>query len=373
MLIRHSIFLPQKPFEKADTLQVRNLVGCAEPIKTTSSLHVILILSLFASQSHADRVAERDGTVDGQQSYTGAIVSDVIAEQLHTLEKVVCLLCILLGLDGTYVLQSVLLLSNNFAQTHRIFPELAHLAILLPSPSYAAVAQFGITQLMDEVPRTLSPESSAVDTGKWIGRVVIAVILAEGIWGFIVSVTNNLVLPVLARTMGAGDIQSPLYLGKGDFNVPALFTAVLELCFAGIAAVILNSWLQRKPKVTRTRAVRVSPIPMQSIAPTQPMAPPPSPPAVVPVQASVPVPSSAPMAANVLVPTPATPAAVPAQTTASPTAPSPGQFWSPPEPPPQPKVAAPPPPPKAKPSKPKPPKEVYYNIVGEPINPTEDD
>jgi hypothetical protein len=218
----------------------------------------------------------------------------------------------------------------------------------------------------------LSPESSTVDTGKWIGRVVIAVILAEGIWGFIVSVTNNLVLPVLARTMGA-DVQSPLYLGKGDFNVPALFTAVLELCFAGIAAVILNSWLQRKPKVTRIRAVRVSPIPMQSMAPTQPIAPPPSPPAVVPVQASVSLPLSAPVAATVPVPAPATPAAVPAQTMASPTAASPGQFWSPPEPPPQPKVAVPPPAPKAKPSKPKPPKEVYYNIVGEPINPTEDD
>jgi len=223
---------------------------------------------------------------------------------------------------------------------------------------------------MDEVPRTPSSESSAVDTGKWIGRVVIAVILAEGIWGFIVSVTNNLVLPVLARTMG-GDVQSPLYLGKGDFNVPALFTAVLELCFAGIAAVILNSWLQRKPRVTRSRAVRVSPIPMQSIAPPQPMAPTPSP-AVVPVQASVLVPSSPPMAATVPVPAPVTPVAAPAQTT-SPAAPSPGQFWSPPEPPPQPKVAVPPPPPKAKPAKPKPPKEVYYNIVGEPINPTEDD
>jgi hypothetical protein len=226
---------------------------------------------------------------------------------------------------------------------------------------------------MDEVPRTLSPESSAVDTGKWIGRVVIAVILAEGIWGFIVSVTNNLILPALARTMG-GDVQSPLYLGKGDFNVPALFTAVLELCFAGIAAVILNSWLQRKPRMTRTRAVvRVSPIAMPSIAPTQPMSPPPSSPAVVPVQASDSVASSAPIAATVPVPAPATPAAVPAQTTASPAAPSPGQFWSPPEPTPQPKVAVPPPPPKAKPSKPKPPKEVYYNIVGEPINPTEDD
>ena len=29
--------------------------------------------------------------------------------------------------------------------------------------------------------------------------------------------------------------------------------------------------------------------------------------------------------------------------------------------------------PPAKPAKPKPPKEIYYNIVGEPINPTEDD
>jgi hypothetical protein len=205
--------------------------------------------------------------------------------------------------------------------------------------------------------------------------VVIAVILAEGIWGFIVSVTNNLVLPVLARTMGGGDVQSPLYLGKGDFNVPALFTAVLELCFAGIAAVILNSWLQRKPRMTRTRAVRVSPIPMQSITPTQPTAPPPSPPAVVPVQASVSVPSSPAMSATAPVPAPATPAAAPAQTTASPLAPSPSpsQFWSsPPQPAPQAKVAAPPPP-KAKPTKPKPPKEVYYNIVGEPINPTEDD
>jgi len=214
---------------------------------------------------------------------------------------------------------------------------------------------------MDDVPRTLSPEPSAADTSKWIGRVVIAVILAEGIWGFIVSLTNNLVLPVLARTMGA-DVQSPLYLGKGDFNVPALFTAVLELCFAGIAAVILNSVLQRKPSVTRTRAVRVSPIPVQSIAPTQPTTPPPpprpSPPAVVPVQASV----SVPVAALAPVPAPATPAAAPA----------PAQVWSPPEAP-QPKVAAPPTPPKAKPSKPKPPKEVYYNIVGEPINPTEDD
>jgi hypothetical protein len=232
------------------------------------------------------------------------------------------------------------------------------------------VAQFASHNFMDEVPRTLSPESSAVDTGKWIGRVVIAVLVAEGIWGFIVSATNNLVLPALARTMG-GDVQSPLYLGKGDFNVPALFTSVLELCFVGIAAVILNSVMQRKPRVTRTRAVRVSPIPVQSIGPMQPTAPPPSPPAVVPVQTSVSLPPSAPMIMTAPVPAPVTPVAAPAQAT-SPAAPALAQFWSPPEPP-APKVAPTPPVPKAKPSKPKPPKEVYYNIVGEPINPTEDD
>jgi hypothetical protein len=221
---------------------------------------------------------------------------------------------------------------------------------------------------MDEIPRTLSSESYAPDAGKWIARVVIAVILAEGIWGLIVSVTNNLILPLLARTMG-GDIQSPLYLGKGDFNVPALFTAVLELCFAGIVAVLSNSWLQRKSPVNRGRAIRVSPIPVQ------PAAPPPSPPMVVPVPASV----SAPQPSNT--PIPAAPAALSssAALTAAPSA-SPSQFWSPAETSPQPKAAAPPPkpaapapPPKAKPVKPKPPKEIYYNIVGEPINPTEDD
>jgi len=214
---------------------------------------------------------------------------------------------------------------------------------------------------MDDIPRTSLPEPSAVDAGKWIGRVVIAVILAEGIWGFIVSITNNLLLPLLARTMG-GDVQSPLYLGKGDFNVPALFTSVLELCFAGIAAVILNSWVQRKPTVTRSKVVRVGPIPAQP-AVTQPTLP-----SVAPVPAAVSVPP--PVASPVPVPTPLSPSASspPAQV------PQPGQFWSPPEAA-QPKAAAAPTPPKApaKPAKPKPPKEVYYNIVGEPINPTEDE
>jgi hypothetical protein len=239
----------------------------------------------------------------------------------------------------------------------RIVPVLAHLAILLPFPTSAAVSQFASHTLMDEIPQTSSPEWSAAETGRWIGRVVIAVILAEAIWGFIASLTSSLILPLLARTMG-GDAQSPLYLGKGDINVPALFAAVLELCFAGIVAALLNSVVQRKPKMIRVKSVRVSPIPAQPAAPPAP--------AVAPVKVAV---SEAPPITPVVAYTAPQPPAPPPATT------TPEQFSSPPEPAPQPKAAAPPPPakPPAKPAKPKPPKEIYYNIVGEPINPTEDD
>ena len=207
--------------------------------------------------------------------------------------------------------------------------------------------------------------------------MVIAVILAEAIWEFIVSVTNGLVLPLLARTMG-GDVQSPLYLGKGDINGPALFTAVLELCFAGIAAVVLNSFLQRKAGVPR-KLVRVTSIPAQPSIPVQSPAPPPSVPVAAPVQAAVSVPP--PVTPAVSAPAPVMIPAAPPQVTASATASSAtapkasdsAQSWSPPAPSPQAKAAAPPPLVKPKPAKPKPPKEIYYNIVGEPINPTEDD
>jgi hypothetical protein len=179
---------------------------------------------------------------------------------------------------------------------------------------------------MDQTSETSSSQAPAADTGKWIGLLLIAVLVGEGVWGLIVSLTNNLVLPFLSRTMGA-DPQSPLYLGKGDFNIPALFTSVLELCFAGIVGVILNSWV-RKP--VRRKAGRAK------LVPTDPRITVPSVPAVTPP--------------------PATP---PAE-----------QFWSPPQPtPPKPAASVSPP---AMPARPKPPKEIIYNSVGEPINPTEE-
>jgi hypothetical protein len=196
---------------------------------------------------------------------------------------------------------------------------------------------------MDDIGRTRSAESSTADATKWIGRVLIAVLLGEGIWGLIVSITSNLVLPFLARTMGA-DAQSPLYLGKGDFNLPAVFISVLELCFAGMVAVILSAGVRRKPMPTHGKSARISPIPSPAPAP---------PPEVVPARPAASMPPPTPLPAP-------------------PSSPS-DQFWSPPGPPAQSKASVPPlPPPTTKPARPKPAKAVYYNLVGEPINPTED-
>lgn len=194
--------------------------------------------------------------------------------------------------------------------------------------------------------QTSAPEST-LSPGKWIGQLVAALILAEGIWGFLASLTSNLLVPLLARVMQV-DPQSPLYLGKGEVNVPALFNSVLALCLAGIAFVLLHEWSRRKGAPVRVKMVRVTKkvsqptgAPLSIAAPPEPVAAP----TQLPVN-SLPV----------------------AQISQAPV------FSAPPGPPPEQSKPAPPPDvAPAKPAKPKPPKEVYYNIVGEPINPTEND
>jgi hypothetical protein len=52
---------------------------------------------------------------------------------------------------------------------------------------------------MDEN-QTSAPEST-LSPVKWIGQLVAAVILAEGIWGFLASLTTNLLVPLMARVM----------------------------------------------------------------------------------------------------------------------------------------------------------------------------
>ena len=48
--------------------------------------------------------------------------------------------------------------------------------------------------------KTFTSEGS--DARKWIGRIIIAVILGEAIWSLIVSVMNNLVVPWLGDVVG---------------------------------------------------------------------------------------------------------------------------------------------------------------------------
>jgi hypothetical protein len=155
-----------------------------------------------------------------------------------------------------------------------------------------------------------------------VRRFIVAVILGEAIWSLLVSITNNLAVPALARVMG-GDVQSPLYLGRPDYNIPALLISFLQACLAGIAAVLVNSWPQSRG--AHAKVVRVAPATVDR------------PPVLAP---SIVTPSA-----------PET--AIPVEATASnpPAPPKPAQSVVQPTPT----------------AKPKHPKKVYYNIVGDPV------
>ena len=196
---------------------------------------------------------------------------------------------------------------------------------------------------MDEKQTSAPP--STLNPARWVAELVAAVILAEGIWGLLASLTSNLLVPLLARVMD-GDPQSPSYLGRGELKVPALFNSFLAFCLAAIVFVLLHGWSQRKPAPVRVRMMRVpkkvsqpAARPLSILAPPEPVA--------VPTQTVVTPPPARQISQA---PVSAPPVSTPQQSKPTP-----------------PLVVAP-----AKPAKPQPPKEVYYNIVGEPINPTED-
>jgi len=176
-----------------------------------------------------------------------------------------------------------------------------------------------------------------IPAGRWLALIVAAVILAEGIWGMLVSITRSLLVPLVARITG-GDSQSALYLGKGDINIPDLFGSILQVCLAGIVFLLIKSWASSRPRAKAPRTVKIG----------------------KPVSASLSV-------------TPQTVAAA-AQATAASAVP-PSQPSSQPEVRTSPHAAAPsvPPQPMAKADEPQKAKEVYYNIVGEPISPAEDE
>ncbi len=212
--------------------------------------------------------------------------------------------------------------------------------------------------------QTVKPfTSEAMDTRRWIARIIMAVILGEAIWGLIVSVMNNVVVPWLGDVMGQS-AGLPTSFTQRPYNYPDLFVSVLEFCIAALVAAVLNYFFQAgTTKTIRTvkrsspavEPARVFPQPTTTAALTQTPSPytPPAPavkaePVTVPAPAAV---SAAP---------PPTPAARPAAL--APTTPVDEAV-----------VAKPiPPVPKTEPAKPKKTKDVYYNIVGEPM-PSDDE
>ena len=213
--------------------------------------------------------------------------------------------------------------------------------------------------------------SEGADVRKWIGGIIMAVILGEAIWSLIVSVMNNLVVPWLGDVMGQSS-GLPTSFTQRPYDYPDVFVSVLEFCIAGIVALILSYFFQWQ------RAGRVKPV--KSSVPTTVVEPariiPQATAAAATTQATSPVAPSAPVAK----PDPVT---SPVPVTVAPAAPAPFVALRPVA---RPVAVAPlapslansvaakllPSAPKAEPSKLKKPKEVYYNIVGEPMPSDED-
>jgi large-conductance mechanosensitive channel len=215
---------------------------------------------------------------------------------------------------------------------------------------------------MDEAPKTLTSEGP--DARKWIGRLIIAVILGEAIWSLIVSVMNNLVVPWLGDVIGQSS-RLPTSFTQRPYNYPDLFVSILEFGIAATIAVILNYFFQRQ------RVIRVKPV--NSPVPVEPAR-------VVPQAVTV---ANTQGTSAVALPAPATkpdfltPAA-PIKVAPAGPAPSVSQTRpvavAPPAPPVAKSPATKPLPtaPKAEPPKVNKPKEAYYNSVGEPV-PSDDD
>lgn len=234
---------------------------------------------------------------------------------------------------------------------------------------------------MDQAGKTFTSEGT--DPRKWIGRIIMAVILGEAIWNLIVSVMNYLVVPWLGDVFGQSS-GLPTSFTQRPYDYPDLFVSVVEFCIAGLVAAIINYFFQR-PRAVRVKTVKNA-VPVAPVEPLR-VVPPPATTAVLPqpalpqaafpqaiTQVVPPVAPSAPVAkpepvlpAAPVITRPAAPPPVVTPTTARPAAVAPSA-------PPVASSPAKPLPPalKAEPPKPKKPKEVYYNIVGEPM-PSDDD
>jgi|KBSMisStandDraft_5_1062788.scaffolds.fasta_scaffold267228_1 large-conductance mechanosensitive channel len=237
------------------------------------------------------------------------------------------------------------------------------------------------------------PAGSFPSDRRWIVRIIIAVILGEAVWTLIVSIMNNVIVPWLGDLMGPS-AGLPTSFVQRPYNYPELFVSIFEVCIAGLVAAILNYFVQR-PQEQRSKSMKgrvvaspsqTFPEPEKAYSPSEVSASQPSPLQAVehPVfrETSQQNQNQNVVAQNVppVVPVPEinTEPVVPPEPMVTPPA-HPVPIEKPaPVPAPEPPAAAIPPAKPVQPSqktvaaKPKKSKEVYYNIVGEPM-PSDDD
>jgi large-conductance mechanosensitive channel len=222
--------------------------------------------------------------------------------------------------------------------------------------------------------------SDGGDTRRWIGRLIIAVLLGEALWGLIVSFMNHVFVPWLGDVMGQSS-GLPTSFTQRPYNYPELFISVFEFCIAGLVAAILNYFFQR-PAARRVKTVKSvptappGPVRVISQAAASSALTETVPPqfGITPAESSVSAPAQDvrmyPVIPSILVPAASAEPAAPIVA-----APEPKPAVVTPVVPAIPKPVAsksPAPTPKAEPAKPKKPKNVYYNIVGEPMPSDED-
>ena len=216
--------------------------------------------------------------------------------------------------------------------------------------------------------------SERAEARKWVGRIVMAVIFGEAIWHLIASVMDYVFVPWLGDVMGQSS-GLPTSFTQRPYNYPDLFVSVLEFCIAAIVAISINWYFQRPGKPVRVQVKTATAVVPQAVA-TAPLVAAPQPTIVAPAEpAFTPVvPEYRPVAAAPPVVAPARVAAPPPPKPAVVAAPPPLPALKPqvaPAPP-APAVAKSIPAPVAAPQPPKPQpakkKEVYYNIVGDPVS-----
>jgi len=98
------------------------------------------------------------------------------------------------------------------------------------------------------------PAGSFPSDRRWIGRIIIAVILGEAVWTLIVSVMNNVIVPWLGDLMGPS-AGLPTSFVQRPYNYPELFVSIFEVCIAGLVAAILNYFVQR-PQEQRSKSMK---------------------------------------------------------------------------------------------------------------------